>query len=80
MKKIQIFSSGCFKCTKLEENVSKAVHQSSVECEIIKISDITEITSAGVMMMPAMAINGVIKVRGRVSTVEEIMELIDATD
>ncbi len=74
--KIEVFGTGCMKCKRLMKNVEKAVSESGVTAEIVKIEDITEIMERDVMFTPALAIDGEVKVAGRVADVSEIKELI----
>ena len=76
MKLIQILGPGCAKCDKLKQNVEEAVAQSGVEATVEKITDINVITSFGVMMTPALAIDGKVKLVGKVSSPEEIARLL----
>ncbi len=76
MKKIQVLGSGCPKCKKLAENAEKAAKELGIEYEIIKITDIKEIMNFGVMFTPALAVDGEVKVSGRVPDVEEIKKMI----
>ncbi|MDD3978211.1 MAG: thioredoxin family protein [Methanomicrobium sp.] len=74
--KIEVFGTGCMKCKRLMKNVEKAVSESGVDAEIVKIEDITEIMERDVMFTPALAVDGELKVSGRVADVSEIKELI----
>ncbi|MBN1432096.1 MAG: TM0996/MTH895 family glutaredoxin-like protein [Methanomicrobiaceae archaeon] len=74
--KIEVFGTGCMKCKRLMKNVEKAVSESGVSAEIVKVEDITEIMERDVMFTPALAIDGEVKVAGRVADVSEIKELI----
>lgn len=74
--KIEVFGTGCLKCKRLMKNVEKAVSESGVDAEIVKVEDITEIMERDVMFTPALAIDGEVKVAGRVADVSEIKELI----
>lgn len=74
--KIEVFGTGCMKCKRLMKNVEKAVAESGIKAEIVKIEDITEIMNRDVMLTPALAIDGELKVSGRVADVSEIKELI----
>jgi small redox-active disulfide protein 2 len=76
MKKIQILGTGCPKCKKLTENTEAAAKELGIEYEIEKVTDITKIMDFGVMMTPALAVDGEVKVVGKVASVEEIKELI----
>ena len=76
MKKVQILGTGCPKCKKLAENAENAAKELGIEYEIEKVTDINEIIEFGVMMTPALAVDGEVNVMGKVASVEEIKELI----
>ena len=76
MKKIQILGTGCPKCKKLAENAEAAAKALGIEYEIEKVTDINVIMKFGVMMTPALAIDGKVKVVGKVISAEEIKNLI----
>lgn len=72
MKKIQILGTGCPKCTKLAEVAQKAATESGVPFELTKVTDINEILGFGVMMTPAIVIDGTVKAVGKIPTPAEI--------
>ncbi|EHQ36364.1 thioredoxin family protein [Methanoplanus limicola] len=74
--KIEVLGTGCLKCKRLMKNVEKAVSESGVDAEIVKVEDIVEIMERDVMLTPALMIDGELKVSGRVADVAEIKELI----
>ncbi|MCP4262490.1 MAG: thioredoxin family protein [Planctomycetes bacterium] len=76
MKKIQILGTGCPKCKKLAENAQAAVQELGIEFEVEKITDINKIMSFGVMMTPALAIDGEIKSVGKVLSQDEISKIL----
>ncbi len=76
MKLIQVLGPGCAKCEKLKHNAEEAVKQSGTEATVEKVTDITQITSFGVMMTPALAVDGEVKVVGKVASVEDIKALL----
>jgi small redox-active disulfide protein 2 len=76
MRKIQILGTGCPKCKKLTENAEAAAKELNIEYEVEKINNINDIMNFGVMMTPALAVDGEVKVVGKVVSVEEIKELI----
>jgi len=76
MRKIQILGTGCPKCKKLAENAEAAVKQLGIDYEIIKVTDINEITKFGVMMTPALAVDGQVKIVGKVASADEIKSLL----
>ena len=74
--KIQILGKGCAKCNSLEQNAREAVAQSGVDAEVVKITDSDAITTMGVMMTPAIAIDGEVKKAGKVVSPDEIVKYI----
>jgi small redox-active disulfide protein 2 len=76
MKRVQVLGTGCTKCNKLKENAEAAVKEMGVDATVEKIEDINQITSFGVMMTPALAIDGEVKVVGKVASPEEIKQLL----
>lgn len=72
MRLIQILGTGCPKCRKLTENAEAAAKELGVPYEIVKITDINEILTFGVMMTPGLAIDGKVKSVGKVLTPDQI--------
>lgn len=70
--KIQILGTGCPKCQKLAEQTENAAKELGLDYEIEKVTDINEIMAYGVMMTPAMAVDGDVKVSGKIPTIEEL--------
>lgn len=76
MVKIEVLGTGCAKCKSLLKNVEKAVAQSGLDAEVVKVDGIQEIMERGVMMTPALYIDGKSVMMGRSATVEEIERLL----
>lgn len=76
MAKLQILGTGCAKCKKLTENTEAAVRESGVTAEIEKVTDIQEIMKYGVMMTPALVVDGVVKSAGKVLSPGEIKAML----
>jgi small redox-active disulfide protein 2 len=76
--KIQILGSGCPKCKALEANARAAVEEISLAAEIEKVTDIDDIMEMGVMMTPALAIDGEVKSSGKLLSKEKIIEILKA--
>jgi len=76
MKLIQVLGTGCAKCTKLKENAETAVDELGIEATVEKIEDINVIAGFGVMMTPALAIDGEVKFVGKLASPEEIKQLL----
>ena len=74
--KIEIFGTGCPKCRALEKNVRKAVEDLGIKAEIVKVQDIQEITDRGIMMTPALYVDGESKAVGKVPSAEEIKKIL----
>ncbi len=74
--KIEILGTGCPKCKKLNELVEEAVNELVVSAEIIKVTDINKIIDYGVMVTPALVIDGDVKVAGKMPSKQEITEWI----
>ena len=76
MKKIQILGTGCAKCQKLEEISKKAAEELGIEYELEKVKDLNKIMDFGVMMTPALVVDGEVKVAGKVPSIEDIKKFI----
>ena len=76
MKKIQILGTGCPKCKKLAENAEAAAKELRIEFEIEKVTDINEIMSFGVMMTPALAVDGEVKSVGKALSPDEVRKIL----
>jgi small redox-active disulfide protein 2 len=76
MKKIQILGPGCLKCKKLAASAKAAVKDLGIECEIEKVTDINEIMKFGVMITPALVLDGDVKVVGKVPSPDEIKQML----
>lgn len=76
MKKIEILGPGCMRCVNLYNNTKQAVEELNMECSIEKVTDIGKIMSSGVMMTPALVVDGEVKISGKVPSVEEIKKIL----
>jgi small redox-active disulfide protein 2 len=76
IKSIKVLGPGCPNCTALYQNAQAAVQELNAGCTIDKVSDINEIMNFGVMMTPALVIDGEVKVMGKVPSVGEIKQLL----
>jgi small redox-active disulfide protein 2 len=76
MKKIEILGIGCLRCAEITERAKKAVKELGIDTEVNKVEDIEAIANYGVLALPALAVDGVIKIAGNVPRVEEIKEWI----
>ena len=76
MKKIQVLGTGCPKCKKLAENAEAAAKSLGIEYELEKVTNIKEIMKFGIMMTPALAIDGRVKITGKVPSQEDIEKML----
>jgi small redox-active disulfide protein 2 len=74
--KIEILGTGCAKCNKLYDTTKEAVEQAGVEAELVKVQDIMEIVKRGVLITPALMVDGEVKVAGKVPKAAEIAKLV----
>ena len=74
--KIEVLGMGCANCNRLYQNAVEAVKLSGQEIEVAKVEDIKKIMGYGVLSTPALVIDGLVKVAGKVPKVEEIKEWI----
>jgi small redox-active disulfide protein 2 len=74
--KIQILGTGCPKCKKLTQHTEEAVKVLGLVAEIEKVTQISDIMKFGVMMTPALAVDGTVKSVGKLLSVEEIKGLL----
>ena len=74
---IKVLGTGCPKCKTLYANAETAMKEMNIEAEITKIIQIDEIMNYGVMITPALVINGKVKIAGRIPTVNEIKKWIE---
>jgi small redox-active disulfide protein 2 len=77
MKKIQILGTGCPKCKKMAENAEAAAKELELEFELEKVADINEMMKFGVMITPALVVDGEVKVVGKVPSPDEIKQMLE---
>jgi len=76
MRKIQILGTGCPKCKKLAENARIAAEELGIEYDLQKVTDINSILAMGVMMTPALAVDGEVKVSGKVPSPDQLKSIL----
>jgi small redox-active disulfide protein 2 len=74
--KIEILGTGCSKCNKTKEIVEKVLKNSGVKAEVVKVEDIETILKYGVMITPAVVVDGDVKIVGKVPDEKEIKKWI----
>jgi small redox-active disulfide protein 2 len=78
--KIEILGTGCPKCKATEKIVKKVVDELGKDVEVVKVEDLQEIVNRGVMMTPAVVVDGEVKIIGHVPSAEEIKKLLKLGD
>ena len=76
MKKLQVLGTGCSKCEMLAKLTAQAADELGIEYEFTKITDLSEIMSFGVMMTPALVVDGEVKVSGKVPSVDDLKKIL----
>ena len=76
---ITVLGAGCANCNRLEANVNEALKDTGIDATVTHITDYAEIAAHGVMATPALAIDNRVVVGGRVPSVAEVKELLQAT-
>jgi small redox-active disulfide protein 2 len=74
--KIQILGTGCPKCRQLAESAETAAQELGLEFELIKVTNINDIMDFGVMMTPALAVDGEVRVVGKVPQIADLKKLL----
>jgi len=75
--KIEILGTGCPKCKATEKVVRKVVEELGRDVEVVKVEDLQEIVNRGVMMTPAVVVDGDVKIVGHVPSTDEIKKLLN---
>jgi len=78
MKKIQILGTGCAKCNQLADSTQKAATEIGLECEFEKVTEIAKIMAFGVMVTPALVVDGKVLSSGKVLTVDQAKALLQS--
>jgi small redox-active disulfide protein 2 len=78
--RIQVLGTGCPKCRETLARVRQAADDLGVDAEIEKVEKIQDIMAFGIVATPAVAVDGVVKVAGRLATVDEIKEILKSGD
>ena len=72
MKKVEILGVGCPKCKFVEKRVKETIEELGIDVEIKEVTDMGKIIKYGVMVTPAVVVDGSVKSEGRIPTREEI--------
>lgn len=75
--KIEILGPGCARCVKLEENTKKAVKKMGVSAQVDHVKDFNKFIEYGVMLTPALVVDGKVLCEGKILEVEEIVKMLE---
>ncbi len=78
--KIEILGMGCQKCNKLAKNAKAAAEEAGIQAEFSKVENFKEIAQYGVMTTPALVVNGVVKISGKVPSKDEILIILKSSN
>ena len=73
---LQVLGTGCPKCKKLAENAEQAAKALGIEYQLEKVTEITKIMAFGVMITPALVVDGQVKTAGKVPSADEIKAML----
>lgn len=76
MRKVKVLGTGCPKCNQLAASVEKIARESNIAIELVKVTDINDILNYGVMMTPALVVDGEVKVTGKVPGDDELRSML----
>ena len=76
MRKVQVLGTGCPKCNELYRRCEQALENLDIEAVLEKVEDINKIVEAGVMLTPALVVDGVVLCSGKVPSVAELEQLL----
>lgn len=79
-RKVEVFAVGCAKCRLMEVAAHTAIEESGVDAELEKLQDTEVMRQRGVMVQPALFIDGRLRAAGRVPSVEEIKRMLGEED
>jgi small redox-active disulfide protein 2 len=76
--KIEVLGTGCAKCNALEASVRQTAEKLGLEYELTHVTEIAKFASYGVMMTPALVVNGEVKASGKVPSEAELKTILTA--
>lgn len=73
---IKVLGTGCAKCKTTYQTIEKVISENNLDVTLTKVEDIVEILNSGIMATPAVAVNGVVKIKGHVPSEKEVKQLL----
>jgi len=77
--KILILGTGCAKCTQLAKNTQAAADKLGLQYEMEKVTDFLKFADYGVMVTPALVVDGKVLTSGKVPTADELAGMLPGT-
>jgi small redox-active disulfide protein 2 len=76
MRMIYVLGGGCARCRQLADNTARAIDASGITAQFVRVTDVEEIVRFGVMVLPALVVDGQVKASGRVPSPDEIVKML----
>lgn len=76
MKTIKILGTGCPKCKQTEAIIKEVMAQEGIQAEVIKVEDIQQIMQYNILSTPAIVVDEVVKMKGKVPSPAEVLTLL----
>jgi len=76
VKEVKVLGSGCPKCQELLRQTERAIRELGLECRVEKVTDIVQITDYGVMMTPALVVDGEVKSTGKIPPLDALKQML----
>ncbi len=73
---LEVLGTGCAKCKKLEELTRETVKELGIDAQVVKVDDLKTIMNYGVMITPALVVDGEVKLAGKIPSRDELKKLI----
>lgn len=73
---IKVLGTGCTKCKTTYQTIEKVINENNLDVKLTKVEDIVEILNSGIMATPAVAVNGVVKIKGHVPSEKEVKQIL----
>ena len=78
MVKLQVLGTGCPKCRKLTELTDQAATMLGLDYELEKVENIKDIMTLGVMMTPALVVDGKVRIQGNVPSLDDLLKILQS--
>ncbi|MBN2615135.1 MAG: TM0996/MTH895 family glutaredoxin-like protein [Bacteroidales bacterium] len=73
---IKILGSGCSRCRELEKRTREALEKAGFHASVTKVDQMQDIARYHVMATPALVVDEVVETKGRIPSVEEVIQIL----